>query len=66
MFDLGGEGTKSKGLRVRGWRNTVEIELFEISNSMKPYPSVVHAYTSEMGPVIGLFEPNEFDEVSNL
>ena len=29
---------------VRGWRHTVEIVLFEISNSMKPYPSVVHAY----------------------
>ena len=23
---------------MRGWPNTVEMELFEISNSMKPYP----------------------------
>ena len=37
---------------MRGWRNTVELVLFEISNSMKPYPSVFHAYTSNMGPVI--------------
>ena len=32
---------------VRGWRNTVEVVLFEISNSMKPYPSVLHARTSK-------------------
>ena len=24
--------------QVRGWRHTVDIVLFEISNSMKPYP----------------------------
>ena len=50
---------------MRGWRNTAEKELFEISNSMKPYPSVVHAYTSELRPVICLFKPHEFDEVCN-
>ena len=45
--------------RVRGWRNTVEIVLFEISNSMKPYPFVAHTYTSELRSVIGLFEPHK-------
>ena len=40
-----------------GWRNTVEIVLFEISNSMKPYPSVFHTYTSTLRPAIGLFDP---------
>ena len=40
---------------LRGWRNTVEIVLFEISSSMKPYSSVFHAYTRELGPVIGFF-----------
>ena len=38
-----------------GWRNTVEIVLFEISNSMKPYPSVFHADTNNMRPVIVSF-----------
>ena len=28
---------------MRGWRN-IEIVLFQISNSMKPYPSAFHAY----------------------
>ena len=56
-----------RGLKptTRGWRNTVEIVLFEISNSMKPYPSAVHACTSKLRPVIVLFEPNDLDEVSN-
>ena len=44
---------------VRGWRNTVEIVLFEISNSMKPYPSVFHSYTNNTRPVIGFFEPTK-------
>ena len=35
--------SRSAHVLMRGWRNTVEIVLFEISNSMKPYPSVVHA-----------------------
>ena len=48
----------------RDWRNTVKIILFEISNSMKPYPSVFHAYTSEMRPTIGFYEPENL-EVSN-
>ena len=50
---------------MRGWRIPVEIVLFEISNSMKPYPSVFHAYTSKMRPAIGFFEPRNLDEVSN-
>ena len=32
---------------------------------MKPYPSVFHAHTSEMGLVISVFESNRLDEVSN-
>ena len=31
-------------MRPRGWRNTVEVALFEISNSTKQYPSDFHAY----------------------
>ena len=45
----------------RDRRNTVEIVLFEISNSMTPYPSVCHAYTSKLRPVIGLFETKHLD-----
>ena len=46
--------------------NTFEIVLFETSNSMKPYASsAVYAHTSELRPVIALFEPNDFDEASN-
>ena len=51
--------------RLRGWRNTVDLVLFEISISMKPHPSIVHAYTINMKPVIGLFEPTYVDEVSD-
>ena len=51
---------------MRGWRNTVELMLFEISNSMKPYPSVSQACTSKPRPVIGFSEPNQFDEASNI
>ena len=50
---------------MRGWRNTVEIVLFEISNSMKPYPSVVYAYTNKMRAVTGCLEPKHLDKVSN-
>ena len=39
---------------VWDWRDTVEMVPFEISNSMKPYPSVIHAYTSKMKPMIGI------------
>ena len=39
--------------------------LFEISNSMKPYPTVVHAYVGSVEPVTGFTEPQPFDEVSN-
>ena len=38
---------------VRGWQNTVEIVLFEISNSMKPYPSVFHTYINHVRPMVG-------------
>ena len=38
---------------MRGWWHAAEIVLFEISNSMKPYPSVFLAYTSNMRPAIG-------------
>ena len=61
----------SKGPRrtMRGWRNTVEMVLFEISNSMKPYPSIFHAYVSQLRPAIVFFEPSDLatdlDEVSN-
>ena len=50
---------------VRYWRNTVKVALFEISNSTKPHPSVFHAYTGNMKPAKGFFEPNNLDEVSN-
>ena len=50
---------------MRGQRNTVEIVLFEISTSMKPYPSAFHANTSKLRLVIGFFEPTDIDEVSN-
>ena len=30
-------------VELRGWRNAVEVVLFEIANSMKPPPSVFHA-----------------------
>ena len=55
----------SQGLR--GWRNAVDVEivLFEISNSMKPYPSVFPACASKLRPVTGFFEPKLLDEVSN-
>ena len=43
-----------------GWRKTVELVLFGISNSMKPYPSAFHAYTGNC-----CFEPKKLDEVSN-
>ena len=44
---------------VRGWQNTVEIVLFDISNSMKPYASVFHAYTSKLRPVIILLSQTD-------
>ena len=45
---------------LRGWRNTFEIVLFEIFNSMKPYPSVFHTYTST-----AFLTQEQVDEVSN-
>ena len=50
---------------MRGWRNTVEIVLFEISNSMKTYTPVVRAHTGKLRPAIGFVEPHAFDEASN-
>ena len=50
---------------ARGWRERLEREPFEISNSMRPYPSVFHAYTSKLRPVIFVFEPNNLDEASS-
>ena len=50
---------------LSGWRNTVEIVLFDISNSLKPYPPEFLAYTSKMRPVIGFSEPAKLIEVSN-
>ena len=41
---------------LRGWRNTVEIVLLEISNSMKPYAPVFHASTNKSRPMIVFFE----------
>ena len=51
--------------RLRGWRNTVEIVMSEISNSIKAYTSVVHACTSKLRSDISLFEPTNLDEFSN-
>ena len=50
---------------LRGWRNTVEIVLFEISKSMKPYPPDFMHIPAILEPVMGSFEPQKFDEVSN-
>ena len=49
----------------RGWRHTVEVALFDISNSTKPHPSVFRAYASKWRPVVFLFEATHLDEVSN-
>ena len=46
---------------MRGWRNTVELVLFGISNSMKPEPSIFHAHTRKLRPFIYIFEPNNLD-----
>ena len=50
---------------LRGWLNTVETVLFEMSHSMRPYPSVFHACTRKLRPAIGVFEPRNIDEASN-
>ena len=39
--------------------------IFEISNSMKPYPSALHAYANRMRPATGFGEPTNLIEVSN-
>ena len=53
------------GPSMRGWRNTVEIVMLEISNSMQPYLSVFHACASNLRPVINLFDQKKVEEVSN-
>ena len=63
--DRFGRCTMRRSRGMRGLRNTVEIALFEISNSMKPYPSVCHAYASKLRSVKGLFETKQLDEVSD-
>ena len=50
---------------MSGWRNTAEIVLFEISNSLKPYPSFFRAYIGKSRPVIGFSEQKQLIEVSN-
>ena len=40
-------------------------EVFEISNSMKPCPSVFHACTGKLRPAMGFVGPKQLDEVSN-
>ena len=51
--------------KLSGWRNTVEIVLFDISNSLKPYPPCFLAYTSRLKPVLGFSEQKQLIEVSN-
>ena len=53
--DAAGRKGLEERLRMRGCWNTDEIVLFELSKSMKPYPSVLHECTSNLRPVIGLF-----------
>ena len=51
---------------LRGWRNTVEIVPFEISNSMKSFLSVVHAYTSTLRPPTVFRQPLNVSGSSQL
>ena len=60
-YALGGRRLRFERLAEYCWTSIV----FDISNSMKPYASVFHACTSRLRPVLGLFEPNKLDEVSN-
>ena len=46
--------SETSAVCLRGWQNTIEIVLFQISNSMKSYPSICHACTNKSRPVIGL------------
>ena len=47
---------------MRGWWSTVEMVLFGISSSTKPYPSVFHAYAGTVGPaIVCCFEPGNLD-----
>ena len=42
---------------TRDRRSAVDIVLFEISSSTRPYHSVVRAYANKLVPVIGCLEP---------
>ena len=74
-YSLRKVGAKDLGLNVEsypldlgklsGWRNAAEIVLFEISNSLKPYPSFFRAYIGKSRPVIGFSEQKKLIEVSN-
>ena len=44
---------------LRGWRDAAEVALFEISNSMKRYPSVFHAHTGKLEPAIVVSDPSK-------
>ena len=50
---------------MRGWRNTVEIVLFEISDSMKPHPSIFHICTNKLRPAICFLEPTQLDYLTS-
>ena len=50
---------------LRGWRNTVEIVLFEISNSMNCTPLCFTHMTSTLRPMIFRLTQEKLDEVSN-
>ena len=50
---------------MRGWWNTVEMRLFEISNSIKTVPLCFSCKYNTMGSVIVFLEPRNLDEVSN-
>ena len=50
----------------RGWRNNYfRHNTAWISNSMKPHPLCLHEDTGKLEPVIGFFEPQQFDEDSD-
>ena len=50
---------------LRGWQNTVGVVLFEISNSMKPYPLGCTHMPTSWGPRCVLLIPKNLDEAFN-
>ena len=62
---------RSSSLRVRsrlimrGWGNTAEIGLLDISSSMRPDPTVFRACARKLKPVIVFSEQAKLDEASN-